>query len=575
MSLEFIKDHLISKGFDASLIGENDTPNLVVKFSVGDKNLELMCIPEAEITHLPTFYLQTQSDLGVLAHVNFWKKYGLICLNDRDSVSVNFEQPHLAYEDSLRKHIALLEKIIGDPEWNYSELLREFKPNWSNLCTENTPLICSSTNAVAEIIDVLRPVTQAKRGFDSCYLAVPSNPDDLNSFAYISESVKNNKRPRNKEKGLILSLSSVTPAPISPAELGNWYIENIKNIEASDLDFFKNTAAKWVDHEIWIVFNAKVPSGTTWFCIKFSAKDKKARKRPIPLTTEDLVYWNLSAHSVNLFNRDLIMPRGGAYSSLATKKVLLVGCGSVGSEIAHKVASAGIGELHLTDPEAFETANLYRHTLSRSWIGSKKSFALSVDLSRKYPWLKSDYFLDSLLNLRIKSGLEQYDLIIIAIGAPTHERLFHDFILNEEVNVPVINTWVEGYGVGGHATLDVPDQKGCLRCVYVDTESLRRGLSSNLNFLEDNQDLTINHAGCGDLFLPYNAMYSAQTALIASELAVKYLLGKITESSKISWKGDASDAVSNGFKLTHRYDVFSKSLQVTPLHNPECDICHD
>ncbi len=96
-----------------------------------------------------------------------------------------------------------------------------------------------------------------------------------------------------------------------------------------------------------------------------------------------------------------------------------------------------------------------------------------------------------------------------------------------------------------------------------------------LNFLEDNQDLTINHAGCGDLFLPYNAMYSAQTALVASELAVKYLLGKISESSKISWKGDASDAVSNGFKLKHRYDVFSKSLQVTPLHNPYCDICDD
>ena len=56
------------------------------------------------------------------------------------SEAVNFEQPHLAYEDSLRKHIALLEKIIGDPEWNYLELLREFKPNWSNLCTENTPL---------------------------------------------------------------------------------------------------------------------------------------------------------------------------------------------------------------------------------------------------------------------------------------------------------------------------------------------------------------------------------------------------------------------------------------------------
>jgi len=575
MNLEFIKDYLISKGFEASVVGENDSPNLVVKFLVDGKDLELICFPEKEISRLPIFYLHKPPDLGVLAHVNFLAGFGFICLNDRDSVSVNFEQPHLAYEDSLRKHIALLEKTIGDPDWNYSELLREFKPNWNRLCTENKPLICSSSNADAEIIDILKPVSKATVGFDSYYLAVPNNTKDLNSYTYIRESVGDNKRSRSSEKGLILSLSSVTPAPISPVELGSWYIENIKNIEAGHLDFFRNTATKWVDHEIWIVFNAKVSSGITWFCIKLSAKDKKARKRPIPLSVEDLTHWNLSAHSVSLFNKELIMPRGGAYPSLAAKKVLLVGCGSVGSEIAHKVASSGVGELHLSDPEVFETENLYRHTLSRSWIGYKKSLGLSLDLGVKYPWLKSKHFSGALLDFRNRALLEQYDLVIIAIGAPTHERLFHDFILNEEVDTPVVNTWVEGYGLGGHATLDIPDKKGCLRCAYVDTDSLGRGLSSNLNFLEDNQDLTINHAGCGDLFLPYNAMYSAQTALIASELAVKYLLGKITESSKVSWKGDASDAVSNGFKLTHRYDVFSKSLQVTPLHNLDCDICHD
>lgn len=575
MNLEFVKDYLISKGFEVSLVDVNDSPCLVVNFSINGKTLELVNSPPKEITQLPVFYLKTSDDLGVLAHINFRNGYGIICLNDKDSVSVNFEQPHLAYEASLEKHIALLEKVIGSPDWNYSELLREFKPNWSWLCVENTPLICSSSDSRAEIIDVLKPVATAEKGFDSYYLAVPNNPEDLNSYTYISKSVNNRKRPINKEKGLILSLSKVTPAPTSTTELGNWYIENIKNIETKELDFFNDTATKWIGHEIWIVFNAQVSSGVTWFCIKFSAKDKKSRKRPIPLKTGDLAHWNLCAHSVSIFNKELIMPRGGAYSSLASKKVLLVGCGSIGSEIAQKIATAGVGELHLSDPEVFEMANLYRHTLSQYYIGHKKSLGLSLELELKYPWLKSNYFSTTLLDMRNRSNLEKYDLIIIAIGAPTHERLFHDFIINEEVNVPVINTWVEGYGVGGHATLDLPEKKGCLRCAYVDGESLNRGLSSNLNFLENNQDLTINHAGCGDLFLPYNAMYSAQTALIASELAVKYLLGKITESSKISWKGDASDAFSNGFKLTHRYDVFSKSLQITSLYNEYCDICND
>lgn len=572
MNLEFIKDHLISKGFDASLDGENDTPNLVVKFSVDNKDLELVCIPENEITQLPKFRLQKNNGLGILAHVN---PSGFICLNDKDSVSVNFELPHLAYEDSVRKHTALIEKAIADPEWNYSELLREFSPNWSWLCVGNTRLICSSSNAIAEIIEVLNPVSKATRGFDSCYLAVPNNPTDLNGYTYISESSNNNKRPHNRKNGLVLSLSSITPAPVSTTELGRWYIENIRNVDTKDQDFFKNKATKLIGYEIWIVFNAQVPSGTTWFCIKFSTKDKKMKKRSIPLKEKDLAYWELSAHPVSIFNRDLIMPRGGAYPALSDKKVLLIGCGSVGSEIAQKIATAGVGQLDISDPETFEIENLYRHTLSQNYIGSKKSIGLSVHLGFKFPWLKSEHFTNNLLDFRNSNLLEQYDLVIVSIGAPTHERLFHDFILNEEVNVPVVNTWVEGYGVGGHATLDIPTQKGCLRCAYVDTESLGRGLSSNLNFLEDNQDLTINHAGCGDLFLPYNAMYSAQTALIASELAVKYLLGKITESSKISWKGDASDAVSNGFKLTHRYDAFSKSLQVISLHNPYCDICDD
>ncbi|WP_318351667.1 hypothetical protein [Klebsiella pneumoniae] len=52
----------------------------------------------------------------------------------------------------------------------------------------------------------------------------------------------------------------------------------------------------------------------------------------------------------------------------------------------------------------------------------------------------------------------KYDLIIIAIGAPTQERLFHDYLIKEKINVPVINTWVEGYGIGACCSGD-PRQK--------------------------------------------------------------------------------------------------------------------
>ncbi|EIL56831.1 UBA/THIF-type NAD/FAD binding protein, partial [Escherichia coli 541-15] len=132
----------------------------------------------------------------------------------------------------------------------------------------------------------------------------------------------------------------------------------------------------------------------------------------------------------------------------------------------------------------------------------------------------------------------------------------------------------EGYGIGGHAVLAIPGTKGCLRCSYVDPADFSRGLASNLNFLAPNQDLTKNHAGCGDAFLPYSYIASTQTALITANLGVQYLLNKIRESSRVSWKGSSEDAIANGFKLSGRYYAFTRILEVLPLFNEECDICN-
>ena len=268
------------------------------------------------------------------------------------------------------------------------------------------------------------------------------------------------------------------------------------------------------------------------------------------------------------------MPRSGANLELEEKSVLMVGCGSVGGEIVYKLGAAGIGKMVLCDPDIYTIDNIYRHVLSDHFIDCNKALALSLELDSKFPWIKTQYELRKLLDLRNTNYLNSFDLIVIAIGSPTHERLFHDFLVQNQIKTPVINTWLEGYGIGGHAVLDLQNANGCLRCAYVDLQTGARGLSSNLNFLDPDQDLTINHAGCGELFLPYNSINAAQTALIATNLAIDTLLGNVTSSSKVSWKGDCSDATSHGFSVTHRYTCFDKSLQILPLYNEDCDICH-
>nr|WP_275659085.1 ThiF family adenylyltransferase [Shewanella sp. Isolate8] len=268
-----------------------------------------------------------------------------------------------------------------------------------------------------------------------------------------------------------------------------------------------------------------------------------------------------------------MLPRSGANPSLDCKKVLLIGSGSVGSEIAHKLGASGIGRIDIVDPDHFSTSNLYRHTLDGDKTNWPKSFAVAFQLQKKFPWLETVSYRDSLLALRKSSTLNAYDLIIISIGVPTHERLFHDYIVKSDVKVPVIYSWLEGYGIGGHAVLDIPHQPGCLRCAYVEPNSGIRGLSSNLNFIEPDQNVVKNYAGCGEMFIPYGAISSTQTALLAADLAVGYLEGKLNESKKVSWKGDSADAESEGLKLSKRYQTFTSSLQKFPLRHPLCDMC--
>ncbi|HID9277408.1 TPA: ThiF family adenylyltransferase, partial [Enterobacter kobei] len=297
-------------------------------------------------------------------------------------------------------------------------------------------------------------------------------------------------------------------------------------------------------------------------------------KKHLPFKASHIEEWVLNALPVLTFNKERLMPRSGANQSLLGKKVMLVGCGSVGGEVADKLAASGVGHIHLCDPDSLSLNNLYRHILPPAFVSCPKTVALWLNLNSKYPWLEITGDMTKLLALRDRKTLSSFDLIIIAIGSPTQERMFHDYLIKEKIKVPVINTWVEGYGVGGHSVLDIPGTPGCLRCAYVDPENFSRGLSSNLNFLATNQDLTRNHAGCGDAFLPYSYTSSTLTALITVDLAVKYLSHRVNVSSRVSWKGSSEDAIKYGFVLSERYHAFNRSLEILPLYNPECDICN-
>jgi len=485
-----IIDFFTSKGFDCQRL-DFDIPSIKVNVKIAEKRIELIHFPTEEITALPVFLLANPCDYGHLAHITNKRignsEFGIICVNDRDSVSVNFNRPLLAIEESLSRHIEILTKSIMDTDWNRQELLREFKSCWLNICDfDNRPVLLANDGGLLEEIDVYSPVKGSEGGLSSYYLAQSEDTDLADAAKIYSQS---SSKRSVAGKAIVLPLTEIEPAPFKKEKLVTWYLDILSKQEPELLKKLHESYGRWKSHEYWIFFNAQVPSGRVWFCLSFKSKNKK---HSLPITKQQLENWKVIAIPIKVFNKETVLTRGGANLDLAISKVALIGAGSVGSEIAHKLSAAGIQNLTIYDPDCYNIENLYRHMLPEQFLSFRKSFGLSFNLKRQFLWSKADASLDKLLDLRNQSLLNSYDLIVIAIGSPTHERLFKEYLLEKGIKVPVVNTWLEGFGVGGHALLDIPESSGCLLCAYVCPYTLTRGLSSNLNFIEPNQNIAIN-----------------------------------------------------------------------------------
>jgi molybdopterin/thiamine biosynthesis adenylyltransferase len=70
---------------------------------------------------------------------------------------------------------------------------------------------------------------------------------------------------------------------------------------------------------------------------------------------------------------------------LREKLVLIVGVGSVGSQIAELLAKSGVGRLVLVDGEALDERNLLRHALTQGSVGVNKAVATAAMLRKEVP----------------------------------------------------------------------------------------------------------------------------------------------------------------------------------------------
>jgi ThiF family len=248
--------------------------------------------------------------------------------------------------------------------------------------------------------------------------------------------------------------------------------------------------------------------------------------------------------------------------------------------VVDTLAAAGVGKLTVVDPDEYSEDNVFRHILAPLYIDMDKPMGLKLSLERRYPGLVITPVCETAQEWLQTADLSKYDGIVLAFGAPSLDRSFSRSLKGRRFDMPVVFTWLEALDLGGHSVLMWTKGEGCLNCAYRDDEG-HPSLASRTAFLEPNQPVTRNLTGCAGAFVPYGALQSRRTGLMAAEHILSAVSAvtagdKARQPSYRFWVGEGKVAVEQGlhttpwFRTARTTSAEGSTQQVFGLACPHC-----
>lgn len=172
-----------------------------------------------------------------------------------------------------------------------------------------------------------------------------------------------------------------------------------------------------------------------------------------PVETLQAAPLHLLDHSV-IYSRDKVTASYG----LATKKIIIVGAGTLGGTVATQLVRSGFGEIIIIDPDTLEDANIGRHVLGADDLGRYKVNALTERMSRDIPLAKltpiANYIQFAVL--KDPSLLDGVDAIVVT----TADWLSEEFLWSlksKGQKWALVQGWSEPHAIVGHVLMAPPN----------------------------------------------------------------------------------------------------------------------
>lgn len=505
------------------------SPNVLAIKLTGTRQWSIYIDCAEEHLTLPT--VTTDLPMSLLAHVSYG---GFVCIDDQQGLSLDPKRPADIVAHAAMKAYNLLENSAADASSGYEEFFNELEGYWLGLPGAVRGQAYFEIDGAARLL----------KGFPHFALKKPTwyflEPDAKRPW-----QIEQSKLAAHRT--LYVHLDEIGLPPVKPGKLTPAFIDDVlKRMSPEQLALWDKLVGPSKNSRKHLALLVSVPrqaGGRSLVGVSFMANrgfvDPKGAVSPLTMRRR-----------TQTFMRE----RGGASLNLLDKHIAVLGAGAVGSVVVDTLAATGVGKITVVDPDEYAADNVFRHVLDPLYIDLDKPTALKIALEPRYPGLHITPVPKAAQTWLKTADLSQYDGLVLAFGSPSIERSFSRALKGREHDLPVVFTWLEALDLGGHSLLMWTKGEGCLNCAYRDDEG-QSSLAPRTALLEPNQPVTRNLTGCSGAFVPYGALQSRRTGLMAAEHILS-AVGSIAagdegrQPSYKFWLGEGKAAAEQGLRTT-------------------------
>ncbi|MDX6587276.1 MAG: hypothetical protein QOI31_1749 [Solirubrobacterales bacterium] len=304
------------------------------------------------------------------------------------------------------------------------------------------------------------------------------------------------------------------------------------------LVFPEERAADGAEHDAWMFLGIR--NGTEGFLLHSEEASVEQRQRRIP---------------------DL--------AGLETKSALVLGAGSLGSDVALHLSRAGIGRLVVIDSDRFEVNNAVRHALGVEKSGLRKAEAVAQLCRLANPFCDAasvELTVGGVEPQRpplkvLEEAVAEADLLVETTGVNQIELLAGRVAWDHDL--PIISCWMTEGSWAGEVVRIRPGATMCMTCFHA---GQRQGELLSGDAAPEDEAMVVAQ-GCTHPTVSGAGFDAAETAAMAARLACQTLLDDDKYPSP-----DWDHAVSN-FRRDPKDEDFPRAGVEALAPNAECERC--